>query len=1495
MADGSGHRRDVDHGHERAADRAGADALAGRSHGRARAVPAAQKLDAGRSGDSLAQHVPDLPPGATHDLRIHTSPEAQRASRLLGARAFSMGRDLFFGQREDVRGDSPVLAHEVGHAVQGGGDLETLPDPSNELTELEIAALSNSELTALETTAETVYGGATDKLRPTVWANIAAIHREMRKRSMPIKQIAAAQTTTIASDQGSAAEIASLQMMVDVLLQELALKFSGPESTNLIAWLKNERTVIANIARSAVLREGDLLEDMMKGLEQVIMIRAAVPETESTDSATATAQRDVTQAIKGMLDELQTPLRGAALKDLLVKLDAFSDAYSANLVRTLAETRTRVAASPSSPGDEKPTPALQKDDAFIRGFTQPGWAPLYGELETFDDEKKRWIDDVTKLAAPSAGDPVDKRLEFMKAHEAEMPKIMQRGSAIVLLGAALSIGRSFMSLMTEETDLVIWTDVGNAWDVRRVAVKLGEDLNRDNFDDLAQLQARLVDGAAAMKSRFEDAQDYLSKVNTMAKVGVIMLSLFTGGEASAMAMGPEAATFGTSAMTTSTLLRGALAFSLVSQATTIAMTGQVPSWKEMALQTGMDVVTMGMMHAVNLRLSGLYGTPAAVPAGVKITAEFTAMWAWSTSVGLATQALDPKAKQQSLGALALDSVKHTLIGFAAMGVVHKASELPKFDNTSGSDPVLDAMRASAVARYEQLRVDGQALDAEYQKIMDAEDPKALDDVISRVEKWYGEIDSSLKDLADAGLWDEAAATAMSAQIKTDIASLHNARDAVRLGLRATSGRTIAYSGEPRNAEMFLNRLKSSGGIKDFSPIEKGGMYRVIQADGSVTIWYPEGGATEAGQGVDFASQYLLDAHPELSAETAAHVMDALKSAPGADVGKLIDQIAGPSGQKVLTWLSHPETAAALKASARGGELVAFVLGDESLQAQLETSGKDLVTWNDLPYEEIYGSRGAVQLGELLADVTDYRGSISADLAAAKTTFAELRDAKKASGFSEAAPSMAYDPAHPPALDAQDYMRDYLQHNKLVGELHMVELDGGTWFLRTQDGKLVDGYFFAAGATLPTVVDIASAVATLEQAKTDLAADPTQKDAISERVAPALKQLEFLRRVRGIDDAHINELIDAFEARPATAPVEIKPADPAPAPPPEVVPVTTKKVRSKARDEILGQASRMGLTDSDKIPAEIAALQKWNPADPRTAPADIEGALSAARDVIAKELARSKEAASKYYGAGNLKKIRAEFATEAQADEALRLVFGKHQRTMEMMHGMALATKPIAGEIKSPIALEKIFANAPTARDARLAFEIYGKLRDAGIPGADRLLRDMASKPSAFRGGMYTLRAIADGTIPLDEVKSLETKESISYEIDGKVKEVVREHDVVLKSLKTIEMKAWTHFLANKVSYQFGKDAVLRTNKFTAPEGLRQSRWIFEKLPVLTEGEPPRTRTMTEAEARQAILEAMEQGIRDWGAKIQADEIDVRAVVKALHTYAKTIINISRFE
>ncbi len=52
-------------------------------------------------------------------VRIHEGPEARATTALLGARAFTAGRDVWLGA--DAAGDTALLGHEVAHVIQQGG------------------------------------------------------------------------------------------------------------------------------------------------------------------------------------------------------------------------------------------------------------------------------------------------------------------------------------------------------------------------------------------------------------------------------------------------------------------------------------------------------------------------------------------------------------------------------------------------------------------------------------------------------------------------------------------------------------------------------------------------------------------------------------------------------------------------------------------------------------------------------------------------------------------------------------------------------------------------------------------------------------------------------------------------------------------------------------------------------------------------------------------------------------------------------------------------------------------------------------------------------------------------------------------------------------------------------------------------------------------------------------------------------------------------------
>src|SRR5216684_371288 len=75
----------------------------------------------GAPGQPMAPHIQEAIERSFHvdvgAVRVHTSPEAQRAARELSARAFTYGSDIFLGSGEHPT-DLGLMAHETAHVVQ---------------------------------------------------------------------------------------------------------------------------------------------------------------------------------------------------------------------------------------------------------------------------------------------------------------------------------------------------------------------------------------------------------------------------------------------------------------------------------------------------------------------------------------------------------------------------------------------------------------------------------------------------------------------------------------------------------------------------------------------------------------------------------------------------------------------------------------------------------------------------------------------------------------------------------------------------------------------------------------------------------------------------------------------------------------------------------------------------------------------------------------------------------------------------------------------------------------------------------------------------------------------------------------------------------------------------------------------------------------------------------------------------------------------------------
>jgi hypothetical protein len=71
--------------------------------------------------ERAADHAADAPPAALDQARLHSDGEAARAARSLDARAFTIGRDIYFGEGEydlSLESGRRLLAHELAHVAQ---------------------------------------------------------------------------------------------------------------------------------------------------------------------------------------------------------------------------------------------------------------------------------------------------------------------------------------------------------------------------------------------------------------------------------------------------------------------------------------------------------------------------------------------------------------------------------------------------------------------------------------------------------------------------------------------------------------------------------------------------------------------------------------------------------------------------------------------------------------------------------------------------------------------------------------------------------------------------------------------------------------------------------------------------------------------------------------------------------------------------------------------------------------------------------------------------------------------------------------------------------------------------------------------------------------------------------------------------------------------------------------------------------------------------------
>jgi Domain of unknown function (DUF4157) len=122
--------------------------------------------------------------------RIHTGPTAAETAQALNARAFTLGRDIFFGSRQfapRTEGGRRLLAHELTHVIQQGAAPARLPDPRSDESAPEVEAdthvIGSTWPEELESTSDTTRSRL-DFVRATP-ANTTTTGEVLRRKPQP--------------------------------------------------------------------------------------------------------------------------------------------------------------------------------------------------------------------------------------------------------------------------------------------------------------------------------------------------------------------------------------------------------------------------------------------------------------------------------------------------------------------------------------------------------------------------------------------------------------------------------------------------------------------------------------------------------------------------------------------------------------------------------------------------------------------------------------------------------------------------------------------------------------------------------------------------------------------------------------------------------------------------------------------------------------------------------------------------------------------------------------------------------------------------------------------------------------------------------------------------------------------------------------------------------------------------------------------------------------
>lgn len=275
------------------------------------------------------------------------------------------------------------------------------------------------------------------------------------------------------------------------------------------------------------------------------------------------------------------------------------------------------------------------------------------------------------------------------------------------------------------------------------------------------------------------------------------------------------------------------------------------------------------------------------------------------------------------------------------------------------------------------------------------------------------------------------------------------------------------------------------------------------------------------------------------------------------------------------------------------------------------------------------------------------------------------------------------------------------------------------------------------------------------------------------------------------------------------------------PPTDVQLVVSRQQALAARQKALVQrADRLGIKNDPLIKA-IRGLRPKQQTSEKTL-ASTEKKIAAAEKTVGaqikkldKQLLSNLRGQLKGEGFAQLRAGQLSGASDADLADVAWFTRGLQQLGVPELRALLFAHR--AGG--KPVDIPKLLARAKgvSVAERNFALESFGYLVESRVPGAHKLLAQMAETGGKFSGGLWAMEYMRY-VVGIENVAAIE----LSVSLEGGA----REYDVVLRDGTRLELKNWKQWYESSLLKQFNKDMVIATSNFTNPKGIRNLRYIF---------------------------------------------------------------------